>query len=171
MTSEFWLGTFLSIPIGLATSLATPWFQNKLDSRSKQRSLIASKNLAAEYEQVSYYRSHPEDFTQYLIHVAIKTTFIGAMLGIISGISFAFAQVVETARTGLGGFGGPDILRLAQDALYVLGQFSGLVGSILIVNICRPALSMWTKVRNFAAYEKGISDRGLLEVARPASHS
>ncbi|MDX9990400.1 hypothetical protein [Thiothrix unzii] len=161
MSNEFWMGIFLSIPVGLATSLATPWFQRKLDQRSQQRALVETKNAQVEYERIRFYKENPSELTQYLVHVAIKTTFIGALLAIISGVSYTLAQLLDATSIGYDGMSSG---RFAQHMLYVIGQFSSLVGSIMIINICRPALTTWTKTKNFSEYENSLQSQGVINV-------
>jgi hypothetical protein len=148
--SSDWLGLLLSIPIGVCTALATPWIQRRLEEKGKHRAMVKSRNAHAEYSSVLYYKTNPQEFTQYLIHVAIKTTFIGALMGVISGLSFVVAQLVDAPGVGFNNS------HMLQTVFYATGQFVALIGSLMIVNICRPALATWTRVRNFDAYERAI---------------
>jgi hypothetical protein len=135
--SQFWLGVFLSVPIGIATGVVSPWVQRWLEEK---RALKRTRRVQAEYEAVVFYKRHPEEFTQFLVHVAVKTTFIGAMLGVVAGLVFTAASLLDNAR--LWPFW-PD--RSLQAFLYGTGQFATVVSSVMIVNICRSGLWMWTR--------------------------
>jgi hypothetical protein len=96
---------------------------------------------------------HTDLFTQYLVQVAIKTSLIGAVMAIVSGV-FLFAGQLSFAVLN-GGMG----IRLDEtigQALFAMGQFAALVGSILIVNICRPALVLWNRLRSFDEYSAAV---------------
>jgi hypothetical protein len=97
MSTDTLLGLLLSLPIGIVTALITPWFQRKLENIDKQRSMAAQiHNAKEEFENISFYKQHPDEFTQYLVHVAIQTTFTSAAIGIVSWFIFVAAQVIRT---------------------------------------------------------------------------
>lgn len=150
---QFWLGLALSVPIGIATSLVTPAIQRWIESKSKQRELTKTHRARAEYTSVMFYRRNPERFTQYLVHVAIKATLIGALVGALAGACFFVGQLVA-ARDATDMVNWHAVLQ----SIYAVGQFVGLVGSVMVVNTCRPALSLWTKLRNFDEYRATVPD-------------
>jgi hypothetical protein len=82
-----------------------------------------------------FYKNNPETFIQYLVHVAIQTAFVGAIVGIFSSMAFAFQELI-----------GP----------IGVGQVITIVSSLLIIRICRPAMILWRKVRNFDVYCKSV---------------
>jgi hypothetical protein len=149
--SEFWIGILLSIPIGIATSLITPWIQRKIDERDKRRSLAATNRLVQEYERIRTFRSNPEQFTQYLVQVAIRTTFTGAFVAVFAGTMFALGQALNTLH-----FKGAIDADYLRNTVFLLAQIVSLFGSLLIINICRPALRAWTKLQNFDEYAKSV---------------
>ena len=85
---EFWIGLLVSIPIAIATNLVTPKIQRWLDRNNKRKALEKTKNLLAEFNEVEIYRNNPHEFTQYLIYVGIKITFIGSLVGIIVALPY-----------------------------------------------------------------------------------
>jgi hypothetical protein len=95
-----------------------------------------------EYREVLSYLRQPHAFTQYLVSVAIRTTFIGAAVGIFTSLLFAL-QASEIGRDLERSFG-------------TLAQIVTIVTSIIIVRICRPALKLWYRVRNFDSYVQKI---------------
>lgn len=150
MSTEFWIGVVLSVPIGILTGIATPWFQKIFDNWNKSKLTKSRKNSFEEYQRVKMYKTSKEDSTHYYLSVIIKTTFIGAFVGLFSGALFVLGELVS--QTGFG----------FQTILYSLGQFAALVGSLLIVNICRPAMLMWTRLRNFDEYENDLRKQGVI---------
>lgn len=149
--TQFWLGLILSVPIGILTGLYTPKIQKWLESRSKEKAEIELRQTKAELESIERYVSNPHEFTQYLIKTAIVTTFIGSFLGVLSGAFFLSGQALEAA-----GFVLPDNIR---NVLYFFGQLVITIGSLIIINICRPALSAWTKVKNFDEFKKNAQEK------------
>ncbi len=154
--SDLLIGILLSIPIGIATSLITPWIQGKLDQLNKYRSLAATKRLDDEYRRVLLFRNNPHEFTQYLVQVAIQTAFTSAFVGIIAGLIYAIAQATVAIPSGMGGAMNFDEINFIRTSLFVFGQFVTLLGSLLIMNICRPALSVRAKLQNFDEYSKSV---------------
>jgi hypothetical protein len=154
--SDLWIGILFSIPIGIATSLVTPWIQRKLDQLDKYRSLAATKRLDEEYKRIRAFRDNPHEFTQYLVQVAIRTTFTGAFVAIAAGLIFALAQAIAALATRPKTGMDYEDIRLFSTGLILIGQFVSLVGSLLIVNICRPAIGAWTKLKNFDEYSKSV---------------
>lgn len=85
MSGEFWLGTLLSIPIGVGTGLAIAPVQRWLDSYGKYRSLGRTKRMRADYEEAHYFFTYPHRMTHYFLNRAIEllrwTMFVGLGFG------------------------------------------------------------------------------------------
>jgi hypothetical protein len=160
MSTDAWVSILLSIPIGIGTALVVPLIQRKWENRTRQRALTASLQTQAELQRIRAYKDNADQFTQYLIYTAIKTTFVGAFVAILSGLLIAIAQlstlkgIIELFPLSSSGY---DIIFAAKNLMFLAGQFTALVGSILIVNICRPVLITWTKVQNFGEYEQSVN--------------
>ena len=150
--SEFWIGVLLSIPIGIATSLITPWIQRKIDEQDKRRSLAATGRVVQEYERIRAFRADPHEFTQYLVQVVIRTTFTGAFVAVFAGLMVALGQATIPLRSAFN----VDYVDFVRTAIFILAQFVSLLGSLLIINICRPALRAWTKLKNFDEYSASV---------------
>lgn len=139
-----WTGLLLSIPIGIVTGLITPPIQRWLQARGKDKALKDLARAREELAEVTYYVENPHIFTQYLVQVAIRTTFIGAVLGILGGVAFMFGST----PLSLSFTWGVDL----QLVFIAAGQAATTMGSVMIVGICRPALRLWTRVRNYDEY-------------------
>jgi uncharacterized membrane protein YeaQ/YmgE (transglycosylase-associated protein family) len=152
MSEEFWLGILLSIPVGIGSAVIAPWVQQKIDSVGKRRSLALSHNTKKEFERIKFYKANPSEHTQYLVQVAIRIALITAALGIISDLFFMMAKFSETTVLPPFFYG-----YLSDSLLFIFGLVPSLIGAILIMNLCRKALSTSTKVRNFEEYKSGLS--------------
>lgn len=155
MSTEFWIGIVLSIPIGIFTALLTPWFQKLFDNWNQSKLIKNQRSAKAEYEAVKYYKNNKDDLTHYYLNVVIKTTFIGAFVGLFSGVLFILGELIGETH-----FIQNDVL---TTILFGLGQFSALVGSLLIVNTTRPAINTWTRLKNYELYEEKLKERGLIK--------
>jgi hypothetical protein len=142
MSSDLVYGTLLSVPIGIGTALITPWLQKKWDDRSKSRTLDRSKRSWAELERIKTLRENPAELTQYLVYITVRTALISAMMVVAAAVPNLMAQAFHFYL------------------LYIPGQFITLIGSILVINVCRPALVTWDRVKNFADYEKRVLSEG-----------
>lgn len=145
MSNDVWIGALLSVPIGIATGVAVTPIQRWIENRGKNKALVESKRVREQYNSVIFYRLHPHIFTQYLLNVVIRTTFIGAAVGIIAGCIYTLAQAGDFVN-----------IRILRSGLYVLGQITAVTSSVLIVGICKPALGLWYRVRNFDAYVRNV---------------
>jgi hypothetical protein len=72
MTTEFWIGALVSIPLGIGTSLLTPKVQSWIDNRSKAAALNAKQRSQSLYHQTVSYSLHPDAFTQVLVADGIR---------------------------------------------------------------------------------------------------
>ena len=152
MTSDVWYGALLSIPIGIATGLAVPLLQRWWENRGNKKQANEERRTKEEYLQVAFYKNHPETFTQYLVHVAIQTTFIGAIVGVLSAVFYAVNQVVPDVS----GLPFPFYFGAVHRLVSLLGQVMAIVSSLLIIRICRPAMALWRKMRDFDKYKRSL---------------
>lgn len=145
---EFWIGLLLSIPIAIATNLATPRIQKWLEVSSKKRAVEKTKDLQEEYQRILVYVNNPDEFTSYLLFVVIRTTLIGSVVGIISGLAYVAGQLSSSLFYvyEISGF------------IYAAAQIISIIGALMIVNICRTAASTWYKVKNFDRYQQTVRE-------------
>jgi hypothetical protein len=124
-----------------------------LDRHSKARALRRTHNVQEEFKRVTQYHEHPEEFTQYLVYTTIKTAFIGAVVGILAGVLFVFGQFVGAVRwSDMGGS-----LGRIRELLFLAGQLLGTMGTLLVITICRKALTTWQRVKNYDEYKSAVS--------------
>jgi hypothetical protein len=150
MDAGLWIGLLLSIPISILVNLFTPKIQAWLDSRNRKRSLIRTKYLQQEYEQVRYYRENRGEFREYLIWIVIRTTFVGSLVGIFAAFVFVIPNFFEILNLEY------EQTRIIRHVLYIAGQLISLIGALLIVNICSNALKVYFRVRDFDIYEESV---------------
>ena len=155
MSNDVLLGAVLSVPIGIATGLAVTPLQRWFENRGKAKAVGETKRAEAEYKNVLFYRQHPDEFTQYLVQVAIRTTLIGAAVGIFSGFFFTVGQFIEITTPRVLGFLWVS-RRYVEAAGYLCGQLVTILSSVIVVKICMPAMTLWRRVRHFDLYIQGV---------------
>jgi hypothetical protein len=165
MDSALLLGALLSIPTGIVTGLATPTIQRWLESLGQDNAIRRTVRAAkAEYElaRIETFRRRPSEFTQYLVYVGIKISFIGAAIGIVAGLAFLTGQflsayqadVMMRAPAELG-----ETRRLSQFIVMIptgIGQLVTIVGTVMILRTAGSALTTWTRVKNFEEYKRSV---------------
>jgi hypothetical protein len=72
LSSEFWMGILLSIPIGVGTGLSVAPIQRWLDSYGRHRSLSRTKRMRADYEEAHYFFTYHHRLTHYFLNRAIE---------------------------------------------------------------------------------------------------
>lgn len=75
-------------------------------------------------------------------------------------------------------FGVAFSFRGSANVMFILSQFVTLVGSIMIINIFRPALATWRKVNDFDQYKASLGELAadlhngaVIEQSKPVVHS
>jgi len=156
MSTEFWIGVVLSVPIGIATGLATPYFQRRIEERGKRRAGAEFRRAVRQLREAFYFRAHPDAFTHYLVEVAIKTTFVAAIMAIVTGLIFAINQMMDALLLSGDFRVGRNVKawEFIRASGWVVGQLVGVIGSIAVVNLCRPALSLVRRVKYFDHFIK-----------------
>jgi hypothetical protein len=159
MNKDILVGLFLSIPIGIITSLITPHVQ-KLNQIISQKARIKANNITKkEYEILKKYYENKTELSLFLISTIIKTTFISAFMSILSYIFFISSLILYPIINYV------DINYLFNVHLILpaIGQTVLLIGSILIVNICKSAVNVWKKIKNFDEYERVLRAKKLIK--------
>lgn len=149
MTSEFWLGTLWAIPSGIIASLLTPLIVKAYNNRNENRRKNAIEKVRTEYQTIKKYKENPQMFSLYLINIVIKTTLMGAIVSVFSGIFNLIAQLFIYSSFLLG-----------------LSQIIILFGSMFIITICRPAFSIWSKIKSYDEYVQRLKDANIIEEDR-----
>jgi hypothetical protein len=164
MTFEFWLGICASFPLSIVVNLITPPLQRWFDSKSKERSFHQLRRAREQLEQLTRFHDNPDLFTQFLVYTALKTTYVGALMTVLAALLFAVALAG-------GGF-----LGATAGALRVEGYLGSiayvilLLASAMIMNILRPALSTWNKLRNFDEFKSRIERQLDAEIGATVVH-
>jgi hypothetical protein len=94
MSDDVLIGALLSIPIGIITGLAVTPIQRWMDGWGKDKKQIEDERTKKEYDSALYYARHPSLLSQYLLQVTIRTTFVGAGVGVLSGVIFALGNAI-----------------------------------------------------------------------------
>ncbi len=90
----FILGLLFAIPLGVTANLYTPKFQRWIAVKSNKRAEKQRKNIEKAYLQIKEFHTDRTKLREYLLGVIIKTTLIGAIIGILAGILYAVPQIL-----------------------------------------------------------------------------
>jgi hypothetical protein len=150
MSSDLWWGAALSVPIGIGTALVTPVIQRKWDEASRSRDVERSRRTTLELQRIEFFVNNPHSLTQYLIMAGIKAAIVSASMIVLATLPNSLAQIMNIIP-----FGGL-FFETQRNILFLLSQLTALVGSVVLINIYRPALSTWRKVVNFDEYKESV---------------
>jgi len=161
MSVEFWIGSLVAIPIGIITSLLTPWIVRKVNNWTHVNRQKNIEYERKEYERIRGFNNNKQDLSVYYLNVVVKTTFLSAFMAIFSGLLYTSGQMMATMRIESDIIYDFDFIKFIS-ILTGLGQFVNLFGSVMIVAICRPALNVWHKIKNFQEYENELKSRKII---------
>lgn len=153
MTTEFWIGTLVSIPLGIGTSLATPPIQRWIDSRSEAAALNSQRRMREVYQEAFFYTHHHDAFTQLLILAAIRM--VVPALGTVIATTL-FSAVIFVQRSFLSRREGSFLLTLCllmliSSSMSFFLRYAGV-------------LTQFWRVNNFKKYASKVP----LEIRREA---
>lgn len=163
MSAEFWIGTLLSVPIGVGTGLAVPPIQRFFRSRGDAKAIEESQKARHEYLRVLFFLQHPEMLTQYLVEVGIEIAFaslttvlalsVGLVLGTTSGLitapSLFRSSVVHHVLTGIGRH---HLGAFVLIPLLILVEILFIFYVSFLLRVCLPAITTLRHVRYFKEY-------------------
>ena len=165
MSSDLWLGALFSIPISVGATLIAPTLQRRIEKWSTYRAVEKSRKTHEEYALVTSFKQNPHTFTHYLIVTSIKIALISACIVITSmlppAVGFAAGFLVSFKHTPAVEFGGGFLVPFMQANPFMIMSTVGFVfaaaltsiGAIMIINICRAALTVWARVKNYEEYK------------------
>ncbi len=114
--NEFWAGAALSVPIGICTNLVSPAVLRFVERRNQR---AAQKQQAERSERTEFAVELARDqpaFYSYLLNALLRTAYVGALFGILSGASAAVIGQTLPVFEGL----------------FIASSLFGLVGAILV---------------------------------------
>ncbi len=126
----FWIGLALAIPLSVLANLLTPAAQRWFDRRNQARLARHAGDLREEYELIRSFVRDRSRLNSFLLAAVIRSTLIGSLVGIITGMVFAAASIAY-----LGGI--PN----------AFGQVLAVIGAIMVVRISSDGLRAWAKVK------------------------
>ena len=139
--SEFAWSLILAIPLAiLANIFSIPilkWFEKRSKTAGDKRATRDAEFAA----QAAGFAADRPSFYSYLLEAVLRTTFVGALTGILAG---AFAIAGSGLNLNIQGSNG--LYKLAPIA-YAATSLVSLVGAVIVLNITRTALIMVRKVR------------------------
>jgi hypothetical protein len=133
-------GVLIAIPISIFANLLTTPIQNWLDKRikksSQNREVRRQATFAAQAADLATDRT---EYMNYLFEAVLRTTYIGALFAVLTGVIFAVANSFYTPFL--------DSIQGLGSLVTVVGQLVALIGSFLVISIARDALQMIVAVR------------------------
>ena len=147
---NLWLSLALAIPLSIIGNLITKPIQNRIASVGQARQKVKKEKLLTEFKIIQDYHKNQGDLRNYLLFTAIKVFFIWAVMDVIAQTSFSVPNFLE--------FSGADYE--TNQAFYnvpnILGHLTFVLGSLVILNICKGAIETYNRVRNFKKYEDDL---------------
>ncbi len=154
LSTDLWLGTLLSIPIGIGTGLAGPPLQRWYKHRSKARRIRILEDQKASYYEALFYLARPEKFTQFLIRSGIVMML--AAVAAISGIAFFSIEmtILFQQEQALHVSRGADVLRGRPElwAFLLFGPSLNTVGLAVLSGYYSRVRTLSRRVEKFGSY-------------------
>lgn len=144
------LGLILTLPLSIAGTLLSPRIQKAYNHLNKNREYKNIQKVKAEYEIVKKYKEDKQDFSLYLLNIVIKTTLMGAIMSVVSGVLIVASQLV-----------------IRDPFLIGIAQIVNMAGSAFIVSLCSPVFNIWSKIKNFDQYVQRLKDANIIEGEDP----
>lgn len=135
MSSDFWLGLLLSIPLSILANILTPKLESLWAHHSQRRAKKRLQKLRRDLDAVQRYRDDSQTFTEYLLITVIKVAYVTGSAGVVAILVNTF---IDKA--------------FAVFASRLLSILAGL----LIVRVSSQALDTFQRVRNDDDLQKEI---------------
>ena len=119
---------------------------SSLEMIPQQRSIKLKRRKKFEYDQVVYYKDHPNEFNTYLIQIVLKVTLVGTSLRILQDFSlviFGFIQRIDSSP-------------LLNSSLEIFHWIFRFLIPLVIIRICWPAFTTWSRVKEFKKYKESV---------------
>ena len=152
---SFWVGVMISLPIAILANFLTPILKRRIDNAGEKKLKVRKEELEREFNKVQNFIKNPSLLSSYLISIVIKTTFVGALAGIIVGLLSLFSQWQD--RVG--------VLPISWDVHDIFNFLMIIVSvsvSVVIFQLCDEGIKAYNRVNNFEKYknrvQKQISD-------------
>lgn len=140
-------GLILTLPLSIAGALLTPRIEKAYNNLSTKKRYKNIQKVKAEYEIVKKYKEDKQEFSLYLLNIVIKTTLMGAIMSVVSGFFILVSQLIASDPFLIG-----------------IAQIVNMAGSVFIVSLCRPAFSIWSKIKNYDEYVQRLKDASIIEI-------
>lgn len=135
MSTDFWLGLLLSIPLSVLANILTPKLETLWAHHSQRCAKKRLQKLRRDLDAVQRYRDDSQAFTEYLLITVIKVAYVTGSVGV-------FSIIVNTFVPG----------SFSSIASRLLSILAGL----LIVRVSSQAIDTSQRVRNYDDFQKAI---------------
>ena len=156
LKASWWMGLVLAIPLSIVANLLTPPIQEWLTTKSNTASVRRLHEVERETSRIAAFHKDKLSLTNYLLLAITKSGLYLALVMILNhflGLLMMYIYSSKTYKTG-------DI-KVMEVSLNVARTLHGLIaifGLILILNLCKEAVSTYTKVHNFEQYQLEVQE-------------
>lgn len=137
--ASFWIGLLIAIPLSILANILTPRAQKWLDRRSETKQSKRAGTLRSEHAQVAALVEDQRKLHTYLLMVVVRATYIGSLVGIITGLIWAVNSFISYNE-------------FISGAAQILAVF----GAIMIVRVCGEGMQVALKVQNYPSYKERV---------------
>lgn len=145
------LALILSFPMGVLSSLTASWLENYWAERNKEAATAQIYTLEEKLIEVEKLAKNQFAFRDYLLFVVIKTTAIGALVGVLSGLFFAAPTVLNTVWKKASS-------RL-MDVFHTAGFLVSLIGGLMVYFIASDGIETYLQVTSIEEYKTSVAEQ------------
>lgn len=137
--SEMWQGilwgVLLAIPVGLIVNIVSSPIQRGIDRQTGKASARRSERNAEFKHRARHLAKDRNALYVELLEVLLRIAYITALFGVLSGAAFLLGQAIP-------------YMGYLTTGLLAAGQLVALVGTLIVLNIARPAIVLVREVRS-----------------------
>lgn len=150
MSGDFWLGLLLSVPLSIAANVVSPAVQRWVERFSQTRAQARQDKIEEEERRAKEFVADRGRFREYLLFTMIKLYLTGALISLFAGLFFVAPTLFQAIQPQLSRDIPYHLAALIRGVLLATGQAASVIGSIVILNLCKAAVSMYYKVKKLA---------------------
>ena len=145
----FWIGLALSVPLAIIANLITPKIRNLLDTVDERKIKKKIQILESDLKTITNYKDNPAEVSAYLLSIIIKTTFLGAFVGVITGTTVIFKQYFTVKIF-------PNASLSVNDLFTFFIVIVSISSSLVIFKLCEEGIKTYNRYSNFTEYSERV---------------
>lgn len=148
LSNEFWLGTALAIPLGVAASALSFFIEPLLNAISKNFALSWNKLKLSEYRKIKQFVENPIIMNGYMLSLILKAFLIVPIQQLWSGTRGTINSYARSYAPD--GSGNLDTIMWAIDQIITIGS------AVVVIAFVRRGVIVYSQVANFPEYERKV---------------